>query len=147
MAGIMMLFIIGVVTFPTRRIVEWIYPLATEHIFLFADGLERVIFTIVMIRFIKSFGFRVIPRKTNLITLISLIPALIVAVNNFPFVSMFMGECKVVEQPLNITFFAFWCVGVGMFEEVAFRGVILPLCLIKINKLAPRSCLQARRKR
>ena len=67
MLGIMMLFIIGVVTFPTRRILGWFYKGEDEFVFLFADGVERLLFTALMIRFALQFGFRIIPRKTHVI--------------------------------------------------------------------------------
>ncbi|MBQ7164261.1 MAG: CPBP family intramembrane metalloprotease [Clostridia bacterium] len=132
---IMMLFILGVVTFPTRRIVGWFYKGENEFVFLLADGAERLLFSALMIRFALQFGFRIIPRKTRIIAVLSVLPAFVIAVNNFPFVAYFSGDCAVMESAENILIFALWCLGVGTFEEISFRGVILPLVFIKINKI------------
>ena len=50
------------------------------------------------------------------------IPGFIVAINNFPFVSFLAGECKVDAKFTSILYFALICIGVGFFEEMAFRG-------------------------
>lgn len=130
MAGIMMLFIIGVVTFPTQWIVELFYKGGDELVLRMADGITRLIFSVMMLYFIGNFGFRVIPRKTHIIDLLVVIPALIIAVNNFPFVAYINGDCSLTEDAGGIIMFAVWCIGVGLFEEISFRGVILPLTLI-----------------
>ncbi|MBP5308724.1 MAG: CPBP family intramembrane metalloprotease [Clostridia bacterium] len=135
MLGIMMLFILGVVMFPTRRIVEWFYKGGNDFVFVLADGLERILFSALMIRFALQFGFRIIPRKTRIIDVLVVLPAFVIAVNNFPFVSFFSGDCSVTESAVNAFIFAVWCVGVGLFEELSFRGVILPLVLIALRKI------------
>ena len=133
MAGIMMLFILGVVMFPTRRIVGWFYNGEDEFVFLLADGVERLIFTALMLRFAAQFGFRLVSFKTRAISYLTVLPALLVAVNNFPFVSFFSGDCG-LNQTDNVLSFCVWCVGVGLFEEVSFRGIIYPLINISIYK-------------
>ena len=134
MAGIMMLFILGVVMFPTRRMVGWFYKGEDEFVFLLADGIQRMLFTAMMFHFIKSFGFRFWPLKTQLKPLLVVLPALVIAVNNYPFVVNIMGECHLDFTRFEIISFALWCFGVGLFEEVAFRGVMLPLVLIRVQK-------------
>ena len=111
MAGIMMLFILGVVMFPTRRIVGWFYSGEDEFVFLLADGVERLIFTVLMLRFAAQFGFRLISFKTKAIAYLAVLPALVVAVNNFPFASYFGGDCG-LNQTDNVFSFSLWCVGV-----------------------------------
>ena len=134
MAAIMMLFILGVVMFPTRKIVGWFYKGEDEFIFLLSDGIQRLIFSAVMFKFITDFGFHFMPKKFYAVGFLMVLPALIVAVNNFPFVSYFSGDCSITETPRNILFFAIWCVGVGLFEEVSFRGVVLPIIYIKMRE-------------
>lgn len=134
MAAIMMLFILGVVMFPTRKIVGWFYKGEDEFIFLLSDGIQRLIFSAVMFKFITDFGFHFMPKKFYAGGFLMVLPALIVAVNNFPFVSYFSGDCSITETPRNILFFAIWCVGVGLFEEVSFRGVVLPIIYIKMRE-------------
>lgn len=130
MIGIMLLFIIGVATFPTQWIIELFYKGEQELVFRLADGVQRILFSAMMLYFVGNFGFRIIPRKTQVIDLLVVLPALIIAVNNFPFVSYFKGDCAITADAGEMVMFAVWCIGVGLFEEVSFRGVILPLTLI-----------------
>ncbi len=134
MGGIMMLFILGVVMFPTRKMVGWVYKGGEEYVFLLAEGVVRLLFTGMMFYFIRSFGFRVLAPFSRIIDYVAVLPALLVAVNNFPFVSYLMGDCSLAEGGLKLFAFTVWCVGVGVFEETAFRGVIFPLCLVLIKK-------------
>ena len=134
MAAIMMLFILGVVMFPTRKIVGWFYSGDDEFVFLLADGIQRLIFSAVMFKFIADFGFNVIPEKMRVAGFFAVLPAVIIAINNFPFVSFLSGNCSVTETPGNIAIFAVWCLGVGLFEEVSFRGVVLPLIYVKLRE-------------
>ena len=62
-----------------------------------------------------------IGNKKPLVWLLTL-PGFIIAINNFPFVSFFAGDCKVEAEFSSILYFALICVGVGFFEEMAFRG-------------------------
>ncbi len=135
MAAIMMLFIIGIVTFPTRIILGWFYKGDNEFVFLLADGVERLLFCVLMVYFALQFGFRLWPKQFNAIAYLAVLPALIISINNFPFVSYFSGNCNVDAKFFEIASFTLWCVGVGLFEEIAFRGVIFPLVLIKIKKI------------
>ena len=57
------------------------------------------------------------------------IPGFIIAINNFPFVSYLMGDCKIDADLSSILFWALICVGVGFFEEMAFRGCVFMLAL------------------
>ena len=57
------------------------------------------------------------------------IPGFIIAINNFPFVSYLMGDCKIDADLSSILFWALICVGVGFFEEMAFRGCAFMLLL------------------
>ena len=57
------------------------------------------------------------------------IPAFFIAVNNFPFVSFFAGDCSLNTDLNSILFFELLCVSVGFFEEMAFRGCVFMLVL------------------
>lgn len=63
--------------------------------------------------------------------LVFILPALAVAVNNFPWVSLIFGNCTFEANALDIIFYAFVCLCVGLFEELAFRGCALMLLLRK----------------
>lgn len=57
------------------------------------------------------------------------IPGFIIAVNNFPFVSFFAGDCSVNAEAGQILFYAIVCLATGFFEEIAFRGCAFMLLL------------------
>ncbi len=129
----MLLFILGVVTFPTAWIVQKIFPGVSEDVIMLLDGVERLAFTVMMLKFSHDFGFRQIPPKTHVIGLLALLPALVIAVDNFPFASLIAGQITPVYNMFRWVAFAVYCAGVGIFEEVSYRGIILPLCLIKFK--------------
>ena len=82
--------------------------------------------------FIIEFSFtRVLSplgNKKPLIWLLTL-PGFVIAINNFPFVSYFAGDCRIEAEPTSIAFFALICFAVGFFEEMAFRGCAFMLFL------------------
>ena len=82
--------------------------------------------------FIIEFSFtRVLSplgNKKPLLWLFTL-PGFLIAINNFPFVSYIAGDCKIDAKPSSIAFFALVCLGVGFFEEMAFRGCAFMLFL------------------
>ena len=58
----------------------------------------------------------------------AILPCLIVAVNNFPFIAYFSGKMSLVHtQAYHFLLFAIYCALVGFFEELMFRGVLFPL--------------------
>ena len=55
-------------------------------------------------------------------------PALVIAVNNLPIIALISGEARVTNAKL-LWLFALECLFIGVFEELAFRGVLLPMLL------------------
>ena len=59
-----------------------------------------------------------------------LIPALLIALDNFQWSSFFHGNMEMIhDQPADILLFAGYCLSVGMFEEFIFRGIIFAVLL------------------
>ena len=67
----------------------------------------------------------------KLIPLLRIVPAFIIAINNFPFVSFFSGDCFINAGTGSILLFALSCFCTGFFEEMAFRGCAFMLLLKK----------------
>ncbi len=63
--------------------------------------------------------------------LLAVMPAFVIAINNFPFVSFFSGDCSISASPVEILLYALFCLCVGFFEEMAFRGCALMYFLRK----------------
>ena len=62
------------------------------------------------------------------------LPAFVIAINNFPFVSFFAKDCALDADIASILYYALICLGVGFFEEMAFRGCAFMLLLEKRTK-------------
>ena len=135
MIAIMLLFTIGVVAFPTRQIVGLFYKGDDEFVFMLATGIERIVFFVVMLVFMLQFGFKPICGGRSALNFLMVVPALIIAVNNFPFISFLSGDCAVTGGAKETAFFTVWCVGVGLLEETAYRGIMLPLTFVAIKKI------------
>ena len=96
-------------------------------------GILRIVFFGVMLLLSFHMGIRgaLSPRKGGWKALFIALPALAVAVNNLPIVALARGTASVTGGAGQIAAFALQCIGVGLFEEMAFRGVIFPFVLGK----------------
>ena len=84
------------------------------------------------------------PTNEYLKSLLLVIPALLVAVNNLPIISLITGRCFVTESALWVALFAVEHIAVAAFEEIAFRGVLFPYYLKKCkSRLQVFICIAA----
>ncbi len=60
------------------------------------------------------------------------LPAFVIAINNFPFSTVIKGEARVTESGFMVLLLLLECMMVGLFEEMAFRGVVF-LGILKRN--------------
>ena len=65
------------------------------------------------------------------------LPALAIAVNNFPIIGLATGLVRVVNWEL-FPWLLLSCIATGLFEEAAFRGVIFPLLLRSTVRFSAR---------
>lgn len=73
----------------------------------------------------RESGIKLFQKPQNLWVLI---PAIIIALDNFPWLAYFAGKMELVHtQPLHFTLFSIYCLAVGFFEEVLFRGIFFAL--------------------
>ena len=70
------------------------------------------------------------PQKKNLLFFL---PALVVALNNFPWLSLVMGSAT-FRTNTAIWLLVIQVIGVAVMEELAFRGVLLPLLLERMGR-------------
>lgn len=90
--------------------------------------LTRCIGAVVFLVILVYRGFRVLNpfRKGTLRALLFSLPAWAVVINNAPILSALRGDAYLVHaEPIYIAWFAAECLSIGLFEELAFRGVIL----------------------
>ena len=122
---IFLLLAAACILFPT----DWLSKYIGE---MLALGIVRFVFGAAGIWFIFALKrgecFRVgkIAIKNFDIVLVSVL----IAVNNFPIIALCRGEAFVSAGAGEICKFVFFCVSVGFFEEIYFRGLIFPLLLV-----------------
>lgn len=103
---------------------------------MFADIVSRILGGIIFVFVLKIFRFNVFQRFHTSIkdVLIIVIPALLISVNNFPFIAFLNGNAEVTSSFTSVFVFAVQCFSVGLFEEMVFRGFILVILLQRFQK-------------
>ena len=89
--------------------------------------LTRGIGAVVFLALLLNEGYRVLNpiQKPFWKSMLFIIPPLLVVVNNMPILSMIRGDAYVVHSaPVYWVWFSLECLAIGLFEELAFRGVI-----------------------
>ena len=89
--------------------------------------ITRLIGAAVFLVLLLYEGYRVVDplQKPFLKSLLFTLPPFLVVVNNLPILSMMWGDAYLVyNTPVYILWFAAECLAIGLFEELAFRGVI-----------------------
>lgn len=62
------------------------------------------------------------------------LPALVVAIDNFPIVPLFSGDTTVSAKPVTAICYVLYCLSIGALEESIFRGNILPLFMYAFGR-------------
>ena len=121
------------------------------HDLILNTGLTRLLAGVLFLLLIKESGLRVFswtPAGEFATSVLLTLPALLVAVNNLPAISLATGDCGITDTPLWVAIFFVQCMCVGFFEELAFRGLLFPYFLKKCKTrlhvflcIAGTSCL------
>lgn len=99
------------------------------------DTIFRFLGSIVFILIIYVFGHKVLKlTRPFLKSFLIIIPALLISINNFPFIPLLTGNAEITNPLYTIIVFAITCISVGLFEELVFRGLILFFLLQKLPK-------------
>jgi len=81
---------------------------------------------------LRRCGYKLFGRPKKLLCLL---PCLLVAIDNFPFASYFAGKIELkYDQFLVFLVFAVYCLFVGVFEELLFRGIIFGVLAERFSK-------------
>ena len=94
---------------------------------LISMTLTRGIGALVFLALLLNEGYRVLNpvQKPFLRSLLFTLPPFLVVVNNMPILSMIWGDAYFVHsEPVYLFWFTAECLAIGLFEELAFRGVI-----------------------
>ncbi|MDO9629402.1 MAG: type II CAAX endopeptidase family protein [Acholeplasmataceae bacterium] len=99
----------------------------TRSILRFLGGTAFVVMLI-------SFGYSSILSFKNVKkSLLIMIPAFIISINNFPIIAYLSGRTTLTEPIYRVYLFLIECLSVGFFEEILFRGIILMFLVKKLE--------------
>ena len=99
--------------------------------------LTRLIGALVFLPLIRRMGYPVLggmKKPLSRFALPVILAAWVVAVNNLPIVGMLSGNARVSAGGAVVLLFALECAAVGCFEELAFRGFLLPYCAERMRQ-------------
>ena len=132
-AAIIYLLVAGLALLPTRWLGELFYPARENYAYMLGLGAVRLILFFLLALLARQMGIRGVwlPAKgERRSALLYSLPAVLIAVNNFPLVALIRGTAGVADA-FGVLLFAVECIGVGLFEEAAFRAIIFPFVLGK----------------
>ncbi|MBR2908092.1 MAG: CPBP family intramembrane metalloprotease [Clostridia bacterium] len=97
-------------------------------------ALSRLLGGMIFLFLIPYLGYSLLSfeRIPSIKALLAVLPAVVIAVNNFPIIGLIRGSVYVDSGLPKALLLVLACLGIGFFEEVAFRGVIFPLLLTRL---------------
>ncbi len=102
---------------------------------MYRDILVRLVVGLVFIYQLIKFGYSdIFKLSLNKKLLLFAIPALIIAINNFPISAYVAGRYVIEESNLMYFMFGLESLSVGLFEEVVFRGLLLVVLIQVLPK-------------
>ncbi len=121
--------LVGIVIFGVLWYLKPQYSTDPLRQLLTESMLYRLLGSIVFFALSVFLGFRLWGKSTRALWLVFL-PALAVVINNFPIIGLCTGEASLVRTDL-LPLFLLDCLFIGVFEELAFRGVLFLAILEK----------------
>lgn len=92
---------------------------------------ERALLTVAAVCLMIAFGVTAALRPRLKGGACATLAGLAVALANFPFFCLADGSLTIAVDAGGFALFVLYCLGVGLFEETAFRGFVFPLILGK----------------
>ncbi len=123
------LLLVALILFPSLK-----DDLDTDTYTLCELASTRLLGGSIFLLLIPYLGYSLLSPKgiPNARSLLSVLPALLIAVNNFPIIGLISGSVYVDSGLPKALLLVLACIGIGFFEETAFRGVIFPLLLSRL---------------
>ncbi|MCQ2435602.1 MAG: CPBP family intramembrane metalloprotease [Clostridia bacterium] len=118
---------VGIAIIVILRILSPQYTGNDTHNTIIDTIISRCVAAAIFALLIANLGHKVFSADMRCIWLT--IPCLAVAINNMPIISLFRGDAYISDSWTWIGLFALQCVAVAVYEEIAFRGVLLMLIL------------------
>ncbi len=119
-----------IVCAPLLLLIEYGPPISHDPVLapMMQMALTRALAAAVFFVLLLTLGYRVLNpmRPPFWRSLVFALPAFAVVINNLPILALLTGRAWVVHNtPLHYLVFAAESLAIGLFEEIAFRGVIL----------------------
>ena len=131
---IVALFAIGLVALPFDLIIK-LFVNEERMVYYISQALPRIIFTVVAAIFVAKYKFNKIFSCFSFFGVLLMLPALLVSINNAPIVGLISGSVTPNCDIGLVLAYLLYCISVGFFEEIVFRGIIFPLCLIMLKRV------------
>lgn len=125
---IVVLLAIGLAAFPTDYVTAHFGISKTAEFFI--TSFIKFAFCGIFIYLSFSYGFNGL-LKPKIHKIYFVLPCVSVVVNNFPFVALLTGNAYINATITKIIGYSFYCCSIALFEEIAFRGIVLPLVYLK----------------
>ncbi len=77
---------------------------------------------------------RILFSKPELKATLCVLPCMLIAINNFPFITFFGDRAYINGSTASVLLYALVCLCVGLFEEMAFRGCVFMAVLQRKGK-------------
>ena len=108
----------------------------SDEIIFFVGAICKLICAAIPVYLIFQFGFSrsLNPKPASIKGCLLCLPALAVAVDNFPIVPKILGYMSINGSFLKIATYLVFCFSIAFLEESIFRGLIFPLCLYKTDR-------------
>lgn len=123
------LFALGVSALPGERLGSFLLGYGGVTAANLGNALFRVLGAAVLLLLALDLGYGIFGMRGRGRGILLALPFLLVAVNNAPLIGFFTGSVTVQASAGAYLLFALYCSAVGLAEELAFRGIILPLLL------------------
>ena len=101
----------------------------SEELYFLSTRIIGGLFALLLIFFCGYQNILKIDVKTIGTALLFTLPCWLIPINNFPIISYFSGNASIDAPVSAVIFYAFQCLCVAFFEELAFRGCIFMFIL------------------
>lgn len=131
--AILLLLVIGFASFPIRDTIEMFtleYTQINRYLF---TALFRAVFAGVMIYLVRAYQFdKTLTFRAH--DLWKTLPCFLVVINNFPIIALATGAARIDASAGVVALYLVQTLAITAFEELAFRGILFPLCWMKLKK-------------
>ena len=132
--AVVILFALGIVLLPGEKLGALMLGKKGTDAASLGNAIFRALGFVVLGLLALDLGFGIFGFKGRGKGFLLSLPFVAVAVNNAPLVGLASGAVSVNASAISYFLFALYCVFVGRFEELVFRGIVFPLILRKMGK-------------